>query len=239
MKKAFSLLELVLSLIVFGVIVSILMLPSIQIYEKVFDIRNKNNTFLDINQVLLSIEKIYQSCRDFKYDHHSFECYMSAANDIFYDINLEKFNFSGIMVDMGKFVSPKSNFHFIENGISYGILSNYKDIHSNKKQKNYPKDYLYLYALKDKKIYKTYVNDNESIVFSNEKFEGFYDVVYAYIGINFENNKVFLNIRDFENKQNRFLLSDNIDSFNIKKEKNSIKITLCKQKECLDKWIFK
>lgn len=36
-----------------------------------------------------------------------------------------------------------------------------------------------------------------------------------------------------------FLLYENIDNFRITKEKNIIKITLCKQKECLNKWIFK
>ncbi|WP_373274636.1 type II secretion system protein [Campylobacter insulaenigrae] len=45
MKKAFSLLELVLSLIIFGIIVSILVFPSTQIYKKALDIQNKNNIF--------------------------------------------------------------------------------------------------------------------------------------------------------------------------------------------------
>ncbi|TWO24547.1 type II secretion system protein [Campylobacter insulaenigrae] len=239
MKKAFSLLELVLSLIIFGIIVSILVFPSTQIYKKALDIQNKNNIFLDLNYILLNLEKIYQSCYQFKYDEYSFECYMNASNDIFYDTNLKEFNFSGVMLNIGSFISPNSNFYFIKNGVSYGILSNYKDIHSNKKQKNYSKDYIYLYALGSKKIYKAYVNDRENVVFSNGNFEGFYGVVYAYIKINFEKNKIFLDIKDFENNKNRFLLYENIDNFRITKEKNIIKITLCKQKECLNKWIFK
>ncbi|TXE89414.1 type II secretion system protein [Campylobacter volucris] len=45
MKQAFSLLEFVLSLVIFGIIISILTSPSLQIYKRVFEIKNKNSTF--------------------------------------------------------------------------------------------------------------------------------------------------------------------------------------------------
>lgn len=239
MKQAFSLLELVLSLVIFGIIVYVLTSPSLQIYKRVFEIKNKNSIFFDLNQALLGIEKIYQTCIEFKYDANYFECYMSANDDIFYDVNLKELNFSGIVLDVGNFISPNSRFYFIENGVLNGVLSNYKDLHLAKKQKNYPYDFIYMYALNDNKIYKVYVQDKENVNFYGESFSGFYYVVYAFIKIIYEDKKIFFEIKDFENRQDRFLFADEIDQFGIEKDQNFIKITLCKNDECLSKWMFK
>lgn len=71
--------------------------------------------------------------------------------------------------------------YFIENGISEGILSNYKDMHSMKKLKIYTSDYMYIYDIKNSKIYKILVDDREKINFFDESFSGFYTILYAYI----------------------------------------------------------
>ncbi|MBF7049248.1 prepilin-type N-terminal cleavage/methylation domain-containing protein [Campylobacter volucris] len=239
MKQAFSLLELVLSLVIFGIIVYVLTSPSLQIYKRVFEIKNKNSIFFDLNQALLGIEKIYQTCIEFKYDANYFECYMSANDDIFYDVNLKVLNFSGIVLDRENFISPNSRFYFIENGVLNGVLSNYKDLHLAKKQKIYPYDFIYIYALNDNKIYKVYIQDKENVNFYGESFSGFYYVVYAFIKIIYEDKKIFFEIKDFENRQDRFLFADEIDQFSIDKDQNFIKITLCKNDDCLSKWMFK
>ncbi|MCV3545089.1 prepilin-type N-terminal cleavage/methylation domain-containing protein [Campylobacter lari] len=137
MKKAFSLLELALSLVILGVLIVILSNPAIHLYNHSYKIKNSNTVFLNLNQALLSMEKIYHSCLNVILTSRSFECYMSANDDIFYDLSLKKLNFSGIILENNEsFFSPKSNLHFIENGSSKGILSNYKDMHSEKKVKN-------------------------------------------------------------------------------------------------------
>ncbi|MBX2078356.1 type II secretion system protein, partial [Campylobacter peloridis] len=118
MKKAFSLLELVLSILIFSIITAILSNPSIQLYDKVFQVKKTNEVFFDLNQILLKIEKIQQDCIEFKYNSHSFECYVSASNDIFYDNSLNRMNFSGVILEDNKsFFSPKSNFYIIENAV--------------------------------------------------------------------------------------------------------------------------
>ncbi|WP_139451491.1 hypothetical protein [Campylobacter armoricus] len=243
MKQAFSLLEFVLSLIILGILFVILSVPSTQIYKYTFNIKKLNNTFFDLNYALLSMEKIFESCIDLKYSNNSFECYMNADDDIFFDISLKKFNFSGVILeDNGKFFSPKSNFYFIENGISQGIFSNYKDMYSEKKQKIYPSDYFYIYNPKESKVYKIIANDKEVFYFSDgENFTGFYRALYAYVKIYFKNENIYIQISDLNHYKKDFLLMKDISKIEINKENNIYSIKLCEKSnnECLIKWMFK
>ncbi|HEG2580789.1 TPA: prepilin-type N-terminal cleavage/methylation domain-containing protein [Campylobacter lari] len=99
MKKAFSLLELALSLVILGVLIVILSNPAIHLYNHSYKFKNSNMVFLNLNQTLLGMEKIYHSCLNVTLTSSSFECYMSANDDIFYDISLKKLNFSGIILE--------------------------------------------------------------------------------------------------------------------------------------------
>ncbi|QOR00619.1 MULTISPECIES: type II secretion system protein [unclassified Campylobacter] len=241
MKKAFSLLELVLSLIILGVLIVVLARPGVVLYEYAFKVKKTNEIFSDINQALLSIEKIYQTCIDVKHTKHSLECYMGANDDIFYDLSLKKFNFSGVILDDNQsFISPKSHFHFIENGISKGVLSHYKDIVANKKLKIYPDDYIYLYDLQHQKLRMILADDKEKIHFIGEKWSGFYSVVYAYVKVYFEDEKIYIQVGDLNHKQKRFLLMQDVFQLEFTQESKALKATICskKQNECLSKWMF-
>ncbi|AJC86402.1 type II secretion system protein [Campylobacter sp. RM16704] len=242
MKRTFSLIELVFSVVILGVLFILLSSPVVQIYQYSFKSKKTNGIFFDLNQALLSIEKIYQSCVDLKYTNNSFECYLSANDDIFYDTSLKKLNFSGIILENDKmFFSPKSNFYTIENGISKGIFSNYKDMHSIKKQKIYPSDFLYIYSLKESKIYKFKINNEDKVSFIDEKkFTGLYSVIYAYVKIYFKNGSIFIQIDDLNYHKNDFLLIKDVSRFEIAKENEILSVKLCEenQKECLTKWIF-
>ncbi|TXE83462.1 hypothetical protein FPD46_02155 [Campylobacter peloridis] len=240
MKKAFSLLELVLSVLIFSIIIALLSNPSIQLYDKVFQVKKTNEVFFDLNQILLKIEKIQQDCIEFKYNSHSFECYISASDDIFYDNSLNRMNFSGVILEDNKsFFSPKSNFYIIENAVLKGIFANYKDMHSVRKQKIYPSDFMFVYNLKEQKIHKIFIENNENINFYSDNFSGFYNILYAYIKIYFNNEKIFMQIDNLHGDKKEFLFMQNISKFELDRENNLLKIKICENalNECLSKWI--
>ncbi|OCX42262.1 hypothetical protein A7X81_03470 [Campylobacter ornithocola] len=241
MKKAFSLLELVLSFIVLGVLVVILSNPVIYLYNHSFKIKKSNEVFFNLNQTLLSMEKIYHSCLNVTLTSNSFECYMSANDDIFYDFSLKEFNFSGVILDNNEsFFSPKSNLHFIENGISKGIFSNYKDMHSEKKLKIYTSDYMYIYDIKKSKVHKVLISDREKIHFFDEKFSGFYTVLYAYVKVYLENENIYIQIDGLNHNKRSFLLAQNMSKLIFKQDDKALKVSICdkNQNECLSKWMF-
>ncbi|EAI4297460.1 prepilin-type N-terminal cleavage/methylation domain-containing protein [Campylobacter lari] len=241
MKKAFSLLELALSIVILGILIAILSNPAIHLYNHSYKIKNSNTVFLNLNQTLLSMEKIYHSCLNATLTSSSFECYMSANDDIFYDLSLKKLNFSGIILENNEsFFSPKSNLHFIENGSSKGILSNYKDMHSEKKLKIYANDYMYFYDIQNSKIYKALVSDREKIHFNSEKFSGFYTILYAYVRVYLENENIYMQIDDLNHNKRSFLLAQNISKLIFKQDDKTLKVLICdkSQNECLSKWMF-
>ncbi|AJC90957.1 hypothetical protein [Campylobacter subantarcticus] len=241
MKKAFNLLELVLSFVILGILVAILSNPAIHLYNYSYKIKNSNTIFLNLNQTLFSIEKIYHSCLNVTLTSNSFECYMSTNDDIFYDISLKKLNFSGVILENNESsFSPKSNLHFVEDGISKGILSNYKDMHSEKKLKIYANDYMYFYDMKNSKVYKVLIDDKEKIHFLNEKFSGFYTVLYAYVRVYLENENIYIQIDDLNHNKRSFLLAQNISKLIFKQDDKALKVSICdkNQNECLSKWMF-
>ncbi|EAI8623685.1 hypothetical protein IO397_000088 [Campylobacter lari] len=241
MTKAFSLLELALSLVILGILITILINPAMYIYNYSFNVKKSSEIFFDLNQALLSMEKIYNSCLNAIFTSNSFECYMNANDDIFYDLSLKKLNFSGIILENNEsFFSPKSNLYFIENGISEGILSNYKDMHSMKKLKIYTSDYMYIYDIKNSKIYKILVDDREKINFFDESFSGFYTILYAYIKVYLKNKNIYMQIDDLNHNKQVFLLAQNISKLIFKHDGELLKITICSntQNRCLDKWML-
>ncbi|HEC1809083.1 TPA: hypothetical protein R1719_000983, partial [Campylobacter lari] len=78
------------------------------------------------------------------------------------------------------------------------------------------------------------------IHFINEKFSGFYTILYAYVRVYLENENIYMQIDDLNYHKRSFLLAQNISKLIFKQDDKTLKVLICdkSQNECLSKWMF-
>lgn len=227
MKKTFSLLEFVLVIIILSTVLFVLINPSLKIFEYSLNLRSKNTDFWDLNQAIFYMEKMYNKCLNSKIHTDKFECYFDARDDVFVDTSLNTLAYSGIILKKDdNLTSPNSNFKF--------MLNNYKNLLFNYKNNI---NFIFLYNLQEQKIYKLKINNKNELKFYNDKFDGFYTAVYAYIKIYFKDKNIYLNVDNLNGKSKDFLLMQDVSFLEFEKHKNYLDIKLCR-KECLSKMVY-
>lgn len=237
MKKAFTLFEIIITLVLLGAIFIVFSKPLMNM-TRLYAHSNQNT----ISTALLFIDKIAQNCLELSLTAQGFECLLKdEANLILHRGNTAFIGSSGIVLkdENSSFYAPKSHFLYeIQNDkgkkIQVGVLENQKDLHKDKN-----KDFVYLYAIKERQIYKAQILNGEKINFLNGEFMGFYDLIDAKISIILDAHNLIYEYSPYlQGLSYTSLLAQNIKEFTINQNGDEFIFTICSFDDfCLQKWV--
>lgn len=222
MKKAFSLLELIVTLVIFSIIFMLIAKPLREFYLLHLKSLEQNEVILKLNQSLLHLENILSKCVNLEFLNSNLSCFLKDDESIFMLENgkLKLVNSMLILKNHMGFYSPKSDFTY--------LLQNKMDLFKDKERS--------FYALKDGKI--------ELLNPTNLQSEGIFYPLKAKIEFKFEDNalKYTLKPKIFnENLKQEALLLDFVRDFSLREQNGALWIKICVQKahfsHCLEKML--
>ncbi|MBS4314320.1 PulJ/GspJ family protein [Campylobacter vulpis] len=223
MKKAFSLLELMIVLIIFSIIFMLMAKPLREFYLLHLKSLEQNEVILKLNQTLFNLENILLKCVNLEFTNENFSCFLKDDESIFVLENgkLKLVNSMLILKNHTSFYSPKSDFvHLLQNKIDL-----FKDKDGS------------FYALKDGKV--------ELLNPANFQSEGVFYPLKAKVEFKFEDNalKYTLKPKIFnENLKQEALLLDFVQDFRLREQNGALWIKICVQKShfshCLEKMLI-
>ncbi|HDZ4936408.1 hypothetical protein OLP40_00135 [Campylobacter jejuni] len=219
MNKAFTLFELVISLILFTFIASLLSKPLINFYHLNFTALHANNLIIQTHLNLLKIEKLIQNCINITFSQNTLKCLLKDELISLKNNKLYLVNSTLILENNHTLYSPHSDFKT--------QLQNRKDLYNDNEH--------IIYALKMNKIERISILENG--IFTN--FMGNFIPLQAQLIIKLQNEELIYEIKPKFNEQlnQQGLISKNISSFSL--QNNKLKICLKKQMEhCLEKRIL-
>lgn len=237
MKKAFSLLELIITLGLLGVIFAVFSKPLLSL----------NRLYTSFAQspepsTLIFIEKILQNCLEFAPKAQGFECLLKDSENIILQRQNALFiGHSGVILRDANAThyAPKSHFFYdiqIQNGkkIQAGVVPNQKDIHNDTNG-----DFIYLYDLKERQIHKARVLDESKLSFVGDEFVGFYELIDGQASVELRQDELLYHYSPYQQgARYTGILAQNIKEFHIEKGGDEIIIQICTDKNlCLKKWV--
>ncbi|EGK8068764.1 prepilin-type N-terminal cleavage/methylation domain-containing protein, partial [Campylobacter upsaliensis] len=83
MKKAFSLLELTIALVIFSIIFMLISKPLREFYLLHLKSLEQNEVILKLNQTLLNLENILLKCVNLEFTSRNFSCFLKDDESIF------------------------------------------------------------------------------------------------------------------------------------------------------------
>lgn len=223
MKKAFSLFEFVIALVIFSTISMLIAKPLREFYLLHLKSLEQNEVILNLNQALLNLENILSKCVNIQITNKSFSCFLKDDESLFMLENkkLKLTNSMLILENNASFYSPKSDFSY--------LLQNKMDFFKDK-EKNF-------YALKEGKI--------ELLNPTNLQNEGIFYPLKAKFELKFKDNalKYVLKPKFFnENLKQESLLINAIEDFEINKKDGALWVKICMEKayfsHCLEKMML-
>lgn len=125
MSKAFTLFELIISLILFTFITNLLSKPLMDFYHLNFTALHTNNLHLN----LLKIEKLIQNCINFTFSQNTLKCFLKDKLISLKDNKLYLINSALILENNHTLYSPHSNFKT--------QLQNRKDLYNDNEHISY------------------------------------------------------------------------------------------------------
>ncbi|EAL3920109.1 prepilin-type N-terminal cleavage/methylation domain-containing protein [Campylobacter upsaliensis] len=222
MKKAFSLLELTIALVIFSIIFMLISKPLREFYLLHLKSLEQNEVILKLNQTLLNLENILLKCVNLEFTSRNFSCFLKDDESIFVLENgkLKLVNSMLILKNNMGFYSPKSDFSY--------LLQNKMDFFKDREGS--------FYALKNGKV--------ELLNPANLQSEGIFYPLRAKIEFKFEDNalKFTLKPKIFnENLKQEALLLDFVRDFSLREQNGVLWIKICVQKtyfsHCLEKMV--
>ncbi|HDZ4964993.1 TPA: hypothetical protein RTH42_000139 [Campylobacter jejuni] len=219
MNKAFTLFELVISLILFTFIASLLSKPLMNFYHLNFTALHANNLIIQTHLNLLKIEKLMQNCINITFSQNTLKCLLKDELISLKNNKLYLVNSTLILENNHTLYSPHSDFKT--------QLQNRKDLYNDNEH--------IIYALKMNKIERISILENG--IFTN--FMGNFIPLQAQLIIKLQNEELIYEIKPKFNEQlnQQGLISKNISSFSL--QNNKLKICLKKQmRYCLEKRIL-
>lgn len=213
MKKAFTLFELVISLILFTFIAALLSKPLMNFYYLNFTALRTNNLITQTHLALLQIEKLMQNCIHIRFSQNTAKCLLK--DDL-------------ITLKGNKIVLINPALILENNRTLYLPSSDPKILLENRK---------YLYGDNEKAIYALKFNKIEKISLLDKgvlaNFKGSFIPLQAELIIRLENEELVYEIKPkfSEKLTQKGLISKNISAFAL--QNNQIKI--CSKDYCLEK----
>jgi len=226
MKKAFTLFEMVITLIIFAFLAGFLS-KALQIsYENHFKFLRKNSLLLELNSAILSIEKIFNKCLEIHILNQGFTCLLFDDENIFSLENkkLSLLNPALILEQNGTFYMPKAKLKT--------ILQNRQILFGDKENK------LYFYAHNNLKILEVL---NDTKINAKNFSKGFAIPLQARADLILKNGGIIYELRPKINTEllkQTSILALNISDLTLEKKQDFYILKICIQKEtkqCLEK----
>ncbi|MBZ7931643.1 prepilin-type N-terminal cleavage/methylation domain-containing protein [Campylobacter sp. RM12910] len=222
MKKAFTLFELVISLILSGIILMILSKPLWEFYQ----LNNKNlktkELIINTHLTLLKIEKLFQSCANINIiDDNLIHCFLKDDLLALKDKNTHLLNSTLILENNTTLYSPKSDLQT--------QLQNRKTLYKDEQN--------IIYGLNNNKIQKIFILSENNL---SSSFIGNFIPISAELNFTFKDDQIYYEIKprfNDELKQSA-ILAKNISFFKIQNSKLKICMKNQKQEYCLEKRLF-
>lgn len=222
MKKAFTLFELVISLILSGIILTILSKPLWEFYQ----LNNKNlktkELIINTHLTLLKIEKLFQSCANINIiDDNLIHCFLKDDLLALKDKNTHLLNSTLILENNTTLYSPKSDLQT--------QLQNRKSLYKDEQN--------IIYGLNNNKIQKIFILSENNL---SSSFIGNFIPISAELNFTFKDDQIYYEIKprfNDELKQSA-ILAKNISFFKIQNSKLKICMKNQKQEYCLEKRLF-
>lgn len=229
MKKAFTLLELTLSCVIFTlllVLVSKSLKESHHLNQKTLE---THQIFLDLNAALLSVEKIFSKCLKVQLSSNALTCLLRDDENIL-DLDDENKAYiinSGLILENNtSLYSPKSQF--------LKLLQNRKALFNDDEQK------LYVLAQDEVKILQ--ILDDEKV---KTDFSGVFLPLEARLDLSLKNGEILYELKPkFQSDLlgQSAVLAHNVSVFEIQQKNKTFILKICMQKEdlnqCLQKRLY-
>lgn len=237
MKKAFSLLELIITLGLLGVIFVVFAKPLLSL-NRLY--ANPAQSFISTS--LIFAEKILQNCLEFTPNAQGFECLLKDSDNVILQRQNALFIGSAgvILRDANAtFYAPKSHFSYEiqrQNGkkVQAGVAHNQKDI-----QGKVNSEFLYLYALKERQIHKVRVLGESKLSFEGDEFVGFYELIDGQASVELRQGDLLYHYSPYQQGiRYTSLLAQNVKDFRVEEKGDEISLTICVGENfCLTKWV--
>ncbi|MBZ7953578.1 hypothetical protein H2278_01755 [Campylobacter sp. W0018] len=222
MKKAFTLFEFIIALLLSGTILAILS----KLLWEFYQLNNKNlkskelatNTHL----TLLKIEKLLQSCIDISLvDEYSIHCFLKDNLLILENKETRLLNSALILKNNATLYSPKSDLQT--------QLQNRKALYKDEQN--------IIYGLYNHQIQKIFISLENNL---SSSFIGSFIPISAGLNLIFKDNQIYYEIKPRFNDElkQKAILAENISFFKMQNSKLKICIKNQKQEYCLEKRLF-
>lgn len=251
MKKAFSLFEFILTLLVFSVLCTLFVYPFMNFYKQSFQSTQQTQTQINAYSSLILIDKILQDCLEFQSQRQGFSCLLESKDELILQRQKSLYiGSSSILLEQNNstFYAPKSHFIYTyklitedktglkENFIKAGVVQDHLNL--------YKHDELYFYALKEKQIFTLKALDEQNLAFTqNSYFTGFYKLIGTRVSLVLENENLLLQYLDIHSNKvlSSTLLLNEVKSFSTQEQNKAYTSKLCLKQSpiCLEKWSFK
>lgn len=234
MKKAFTLFEFVITMVIFFAVFALLFKPLGQMYDLQYKAQKNADIFLDLNLALLSLEKIMQKCLNLEYKEMSLECNLVDEENILFKEGQELLiAHSGLILknDKNEFYSPKSYFLDDFTNPKKGALLNFYQFFKNKVENKF-----FVYDLTHSKLETIELLANNKL---KSSFEGFYLPLQARASFYKDGKDLFYELNSYFGLRQKALFLENISEFSVSQRRDYFILKLCKNELCLQKVLKK
>lgn len=234
MKKAFTLFEFVIAMVIFSALFALLFKPLGQMYNLHYKEQKNADTFLDLNLALLSLEKIMQKCLNLEYKKISLECNLIDEENILFKEKQElSIAYSGLILknNKGEFYSPKSYFVDDFTNPKKGALLNFYQFFQNKVENKF-----FVYDLTHSKLETIELLGDNKL---KSSFTGFYLPLQARASFYKNGKDLIYELNSYFGLKQKALFLENISDFSVSQRKGYFILKLCKNELCLQKVLKK
>lgn len=234
MKKAFSLLELIIVLSLASFL--FLSIFSLMTHFQKLNTNHKSIELIKLNSALIQIDKFLSRCIEFKQGQNSYTCLLKdSANLLLFDEGL-LIGSSGLLINKKDFIYevPKSHFVYdLSSRVYKGVLKNHNDLFAKKSSSKE----LFIYTLGDKRLKNVEVVSTRGLSSTKDELqEDFFLLVESKIAWTLEDDKLYFSTAlpnaDFNTQS---LMLEDLSLFEIKNLGQMFDIRLCMHEFCLQK----
>lgn len=233
MRKAFTLIELVFVITIAAILFTIVLKPLQEIYANLSKASSTLALDFNINQVLNSFKKELDLCYKIDIKPQSFSCYQ-RLDGLFLAKDLkDNIGYSGIIIEKSfSFFSPKSNFYTKKGKTAYGVSQEFYDQIAHERVQDTKLWLLNLANNQSYEIKASLINPDE-ILFLANSFSGFYLLINGKISYFLKANDLYVSYEWPNGSKKEGILLENLSDFKLEKNKEYIKIKICKNSLCL------
>lgn len=229
MKKAFSLLEMIMALVIFTLLLAILSKPLGEFYRYHFKSLKENSLYLDLNTALLHIDKILSHCEKIEPIAKGLTCLFRDDENI---LNLD--DKARLILQNSMLILEKNSHFYLPNSRLDELLKSRKALFNDIDKT------LYFYANNQIQSFEVLNENNISL---NQDFTGFFIPIQARIELLLQNEKIHYIIYPkitHDALKQESIIAENIGAFELMQKQNTNYLKLCLKEQdlCFEKRLY-